>query len=183
VTNPSTPPGPQPVAPVALVTVPLAPLLVSTAGMNDGQIDDLGLRLYTDHCVTPAKRGLVTTHDGQGVECFDNDYGHGFWTAAEKHRRGWAKDFVDHKRVQRAKWIVPVISGHVPGTECWLITEYWSHKHPRPVQRLYIVRNEPYLVYLRTRPNGWAFKTAYCPSWADIKRYTERQRRIWQRTA
>lgn len=158
-------------------------LLSSTDGLDDEQVEALGRRLYAEHCVVPARSGLVTTHDGAPVVIYPDDFDHAFFTAASRHRRGWAKDVVDPLRVARARWVVPVIGGRVPGTKCYRVVEYGAYRKPPPEKRLYVVRDERYVVWLLPRgKGGWRFKTAYVTGYSDINRYTQRQRLIWERT-
>jgi hypothetical protein len=112
----------------------------------------------------------------------DEDFTHAFFTAATKHRRGWAKDLIDPLRVARTRWIVPVISGQVMGTSCYRIVDYEAYRKPPPEKRLYVVREEQYVIWLLPRRDGgWRFKTAYVTGHADINRYIKRQRKIWER--
>lgn len=139
--------------------------------------------LYARHCVEPAKRGAVSTHDGERVVMYpgEPDFTHAFFTAGERHRRGWAKDIVDPRRVARARWIVPVIGGLVDGTQCFRVIDYAAYKKPPPEKRLYVVRDERYVIWLIRKPGGFRFKTAYVAGHADIERYIHRQRLVWER--
>jgi hypothetical protein len=162
----------------------LAPLLWPVDGLSDNQLERVARMLYTGHCVEPAKQGRVTTHDGLRVVMYpdDADFVHAFFTAGEKHRRGWAKDVIDPHRVARARWIVPVISGLVDGTQCFRVVDYAAHTKPAPEKRLYVIRDERYIVWLIRRKVGdFRFKTAYVTGPGDIKRYIHRQRMIWER--
>lgn len=158
----------------------LSELLSSIDGLDQEQLELLGRSLYAEHCVAAARGGRVITHDGEPVWIYADDFDHAFFTAASKHRRGWAKDVVDPLRVARARWIVPVIGGHVQGTSCYRIVDFGAFKKPPPEKRLYVLREERYVVWLLPRGRGgWRFKTAYVTGHDDIDRYTRRQRRIW----
>jgi len=92
----------------------------------------------------------------------DQDFTHAFFTAREKHRRGWAKDVIDPRRVERVRWIVPVIGGLAGGTQCFRVIDHASYNKPAPEKRLYVVREERYVVWLNRRGTGdFRFKTAY----------------------
>jgi hypothetical protein len=111
----------------------------------------------------------------------DPDFTHAFFTAGERHRRGWAKDIIDPRRVARTRWIVPVIGGLVDGTQCFRVIDYTAYKKPPPEKRLYVLRDEGYVIWLVRKPGGFRFKAAYVAGHADIDRYTHRQRLIWER--
>jgi hypothetical protein len=112
----------------------------------------------------------------------DADFTHAFFTAGDKHRRGWAKDVIDARRVARTRWIVPVIGGLVDGTQCFRVLDYAAYRKPPPEKRLYVVRDERYVVWLIRRGAGdFRFKTAYVTGHGDIERYIHRQRKIWKR--
>jgi hypothetical protein len=161
----------------------LSELLASIEGLDENQVEALGRRLYNEHCVPPARCGRVTTHDADPVWIYPDEFDHAFFTADSKHRRGWAKDVIDPLRVARAAWIVPVIGGHVRGTSCYRVVDLGAYKKPPPEKRLYVVREERYVVWLLPRGSGgWRFKTAYVTGHGDLNRYTHRQRKIWERS-
>ena len=131
----------------------LAPLLCNVERFSGKALEREALRLYVRYCVEPASQGKVVTHDGKRVVIYrdERDFTHAFFTAGEKHRRGWAKDIIDPRRVERVRWIVPVISGLVEGTQSFRVVEYASYKKPPPEKRLYVVRGERYVVWLLRR--------------------------------
>lgn len=164
--------------------VDMAHLLWPVDGLSNEELERTARALYTRHCTVRAKHGAVTTHDGERVYLFadEDTFVHAFFTAGERHRRGWAKDVVDPRRVERIRWIVPVISGLVDGTQCYRVMDYASYGKPAPEKRLYIVRKEQYVVWLiRRNDGGFRFRTAYVAGNADIDRYVHRQRKIWER--
>lgn len=168
-------------------TIDLGALLVPVDGMPDPALVSLGKKLFMESCVYPARQGEVCTHDGLRLYIYAEDFEHAFYTAATKERRGIAKDVIDPERVARTQWIVPIVSGLVKGTDCYLIRDYRSYRQPPPEKRLYVVRRERYVIWLlpkRNRegqPDGFRFKTAYVTGYSDIDRYTYRQRIIWSR--
>lgn len=133
------------------------------------------------HCALSAA-GQVLTHDGHPVAIYPNNFDHAFFTARHKAHRGVAKNMIDAQRVQRVHWIVPVIGGLVPCTECWRIREWGHVKKPPPEKRLYIVGPEQYVVWLVPRASGGFYlKTAYVTTAYNIQKYIHRQVRIWSR--
>ncbi|HEX8693167.1 MAG TPA: hypothetical protein VF746_12145 [Longimicrobium sp.] len=150
--------------------------------MTDIELIALGRRLYESHCVRPARAGAVLTHDGAPVFIYPDDFDHAFFTAATRSRRGIAKDVVDPERIARARWIAPIVGGLVPGTKCYRVCEWGSFRKPPPEKRLYVVRDERYVIWLLPRGRGgFRFKTAYVTGHGDIERYIARQRLIWER--
>jgi hypothetical protein len=164
--------------------VELLPLLLAVDGLTDDELEWKARTLYARDCVEPAKQRLVATHDGLRVVIYPDeaDFTHAFFMAGEPHRRGWAKDVIDARRVARARWIIPVISGRVDGTQCFQVIDYGAYRKPPPEKRLYVVRDERYVVWLIRRNAGdFRFKTAYVTGHGDIERYIRRQRKIWER--
>lgn len=128
-----TPDHPPPSAPSPrLSTTMLSELLSSIEGLDEEQMESAGRKLYAEYCVAPARSGRVTTHDGESVWIYPDDFDHAFFTAASRHRRGWAKDVIDPLRVARAAWIVPVIEGRVPGTSGYRVVDFGASKKPPP---------------------------------------------------
>jgi len=122
------------------------------------------------------------THDGQPVFIYPDDFDHAFFTAATAARRGFAKDVIDPERVARVRWIAAVVGGRIEGTACYRVCEWGSFRKPPPEKRLYIVRDERYVIWLIPRARGgFRFKTAYVTGCRDIDRYVSRQRKIWER--
>jgi hypothetical protein len=161
---------------------PLRELLVAVDGIPPQQLIAQGKRLYDLHCVQPARLGAVLTHDGQPLFIYPDDFDHAFYTAATAARRGFAKDVIDPDRVARVRWIAPVVSGRIDGTACYRVCEWGSFRKPPPEKRLYVVREERYVIWLLPRGRGgFRFKTAYVTSYRDIDRYVARQRKIWER--
>jgi hypothetical protein len=162
----------------------LAPLLCPVDHFSDEELEREARALYLQHCARPASLGKVATHDGERVFLFTDEdtFVHAFFTAGENHRRGWAKDVIDPRRVARIRWIVPVISGLVDRTECFRVIDYAAYRKPAPEKRLYVVRDARYVVWLiRRNDGGFRFRTAYVAGHADIERYVYRQRKIWER--
>jgi hypothetical protein len=149
-------------------------------GLSGYEIQRAGQELYEVHCVGPGVAGETFTHDGELVRFYPDAFEHAFFKAASASRRGIAKDEIDDRRVSRTKWIVPVVSGLVQGTECWRIREWDHYRKPPPEKRLYVVREETYIVWLVPQQRGgFYFKSAYPCGYSDIDRYTDRQRLIW----
>ncbi len=121
-------------------------------------------------------RGDFMMEEGQRVFIFQDRFEHAFFTSSNRSRHQLAKDKPDPDRMERLLWIKPVLMGLVEGTECWLVTS----KNDRRPQRLYVVVQDSYVIWLESRPDGaWKFSTAYCAGRSDIKRYTEGGVRIW----
>ena len=151
---------------------------------SDDDLIAMARALYDEHCVALAKSGKLVTHDGINVAAYpyDDHFVHAFFTARSKDRYGIAKDEIDDRRVERVRWIAPIIGGLVDGTKCYLIREYWSPKKPPPEKRLYVVRKETYVIWLIKNAKGFYFKTAYVTGHGDINRYLRQGARlIWER--
>jgi hypothetical protein len=160
----------------------LGDLLVGVENLWPADLIALGRRLYEAHRVAPARAGALVTHDGLPVYVYPDDFDHAFFTAADRARRGIAKDVIDPERVARVRWIGPIVAGRAPGTKCCRVCEWGSFRKPPPEKRLYVVRQERYVIWLLPRGRGgFRFRTAYVTGHGDIERYIARQRKIWER--
>jgi len=159
--------------------VELESLKVNLAGLADDEAAREGLRLYAQEFFPNGEfRSTLSLHDGQPVVFFQDRYEHAFQTSPDRVRHPYSKSRVAVERIERMKWIKPVLQGKVEGTQCWLVLD--------PVQRqrkrLYVVVNEQYIIWLEERRDGgWKFSTAYCAGKQDIQRYTQGGVKIWER--
>lgn len=167
-------------ADAASAPVDLFSLRLQTEGMSDDDIVSMGYSLYMEHCARPAARGEILTHDGHPVRFQPARFNHAFYTSETRKDRGRAKEVVAVPRIERIRWIVPVIAGLVPHTECFRCRRHGERNAPE--QRLYVVGPEQYVVWLWTdKPKGFTFSSAYRASTPEIKDYIYRQTRIWPR--
>ena len=76
------------------------------------------------------------------------------------------------------RWIAPLIRGEVPGSECWEVPSPTGRR--RPPNRLYIIWDERYVVWLEPREKvGWKFSSAYEKTSGTIRDYCRGGGKIW----
>jgi hypothetical protein len=133
----------------------LKSLLVKLGNRDAAAVERTGRRLYHQIYITSARYGKHKTHDGEDIYFWPDRFDHAFYKKKSKASR--RKEMIDNGRVERLRWIKEIVTGNVPHFECWLVDQT-----PRPENRLYIVSDELYVVWLEQRDaGGWKFSTAY----------------------
>lgn len=135
-----------------------------------------GERLYEQEFFSNGgSRGEIPLHDGQTAFIFRDRFEHAFRTSPDRIRHPYSKSKVAVERIERIKWIKPVLAGKIKGTQCWLVPDR------RRKKRLYVVVQEQYIIWLEERNDGqWKFSTAYCAGKQDIQRYTNGSVKVWE---
>lgn len=165
----------------------LASLLVDLSELSDEQAEELVFKrygeLYLDRGPEPRRMGVRKAHDGTDVVFTESRYVHAFGKPRERTTRQYAKDELDRLRGERVAWIGPIIAGEVKCTECWVIPPKNGGRdvRDRPPNRLYLVREERYVVWLEpsSKSEDWWFSSAYVVGQGDIRRYCRAGRQIW----
>jgi hypothetical protein len=159
--------------------VDLESLKVNLEGLSEEEIAEEGVRLFRQELFPDGSfRSTLKLHDGQSVVFFQDRYEHAFQTSPDRIRHPYSKSKVAVERVERVKWIKPVLQGEITGTQCWLVPD----PARRQRKRLYVVVNEQYIIWLEERRDGgWKFSSAYCAGKQDIQRYTQGGIKVWER--
>jgi hypothetical protein len=164
----------------------LASLLIDLSSMTDEEADrhvfEKYVELYLDKGEAPRRMGVRRTHDGEDALFTESRYKHAFGTSSDKVNSPYANDVFVRSRGERVAWIGPVIAGECEGTQCWLVPPKNGDRDARgrPPNRLYVVGDEAYVVWLEPRrQGGWWFSSAYVGRYADIRRYCRLGRQIW----
>jgi hypothetical protein len=94
---------------------------------------------------------------------------------ARPPRESKAKTGIDIRRVERVKWILPMLRCAAPNVECWLIPS------DGVIKRIYICFGLGYVVWLEPgdREGWWDFSSAYTIKAAAIREYLIGGKRIW----
>lgn len=167
----------------------LASLLLDLSSLSDAEAEELTyqeyIKLYTDRKTHRGMVGERQTHDGEPVIFYEDRFEHAFFASAHKTSRQYAKDEFQRDRASRVHWIGQIIQGNVVGTECWRIApSHRYHSNLKIPARLYILREENYLVWLEPREKGrWWFSTAYVANRgkAYIRRITAQGSCFWRK--
>lgn len=144
--------------------------------MTEEEVEAEGFRLYEQEFFPDGgNRGEIRLHDGQTAFIFRDRFEHAFRTSPDRIRHPYSKSKTAHERIERIKWITPILAGKVEGTQCWLVPDR------RRKRRLYVVVQEQYIIWLEERKDGgWKFSTAYCAGKQDIQRYTNGSVKLWE---
>ena len=154
--------------------IDLRNLLLDFEGLSDEEVEMLGRKFYSDDFLTIAKRGIHKLHDGEDVAFFVERFDHAFFKPID-WKTSKVKALIERGRVARIKWILPLIQGKVPNSECWLKQKTDGE------QRIYICFGLRYLVWLESREvGGWRFSSAYNATLDQIRNdYLKGAKRIW----
>jgi|688.fasta_scaffold223467_2 hypothetical protein len=161
----------------------LASLLFNLDGKSDEEAFQEGEKLFHEIFISRNGRsGALMSHDGEEVKFFADRYHHAFRTSSDRARRAYSKGVVARERLERLRWIRPIIEGKVAGVECWEVPKKVPEEahRPFPGKRLYVSWSLDYLIWLEPLSNGgFKFSTAYLAPHAEIARYTTRGRKLW----
>jgi len=128
----------------------LRDLLISCTGMDEAELRAVAKRTFDDAFLDSALRGSKETHDGQEVVFYPDRFEHTYCMKADRSK-------INVERYQRIHWVLPMINGRVPNSQCWLQKEIDCEK------RIYVCNRLGYIVFLRSRDtcDGWTFRTAF----------------------
>lgn len=156
----------------------LQALLLDLGGKGDGEIEATGREWYERLYITRGNCGFHECHDGEEVVFWRDRFEHAFFTSSNWARYPDRKDKLAVDRIARIRWIGEVIAGNVPKSACWEVPSPTGRR--RPPNRLYVVSNECYVVWLEPRMRGgWKFSSAYAPQPRRLREYCAGGRRIW----
>lgn len=152
----------------------LLALKADFTGLDTAQAEQKGRDLYRSlYLDGEAPVGIRKTHDGQaavfhwtGTSGFD----HGFFTSSDLIGHPLRKDVLALDRLERLRWIGPVIRGEVQDVE-YRKENFWRGGKLFS-KRLYLLPQEGYVVWLEPNMSGgFKFATAYTPSTARLAEY------------
>lgn len=130
-------------------------LLISLAAIPDEDLRDFALPIYLKELV----RASILDHAGKEISFYDNAFEHAFYDKLPG-RYSKRRDVACPERIERIRWIAPIIGGKIPETECWNVPSPTGRRHPS--NRAYICWSRPYIVRLEPKMNGqYKFVTAY----------------------
>jgi len=140
--------------------VDLNAIILDFSAVPDEELDPQGQAAYRFHYLNRGKYGIHTSHDGEEVIFHEDQFGHAFFDKPDKKSLIKRRDLPDERRLERMRWIGPLIRGEVAGSECWHVPSPTGRR--RPPNRLYIAWNQLYVVWLEPRQlGGWKFSSAY----------------------
>ncbi len=143
--------------------------LLDLEGFSESEIEILGRRHFSDLFLTNAIRGIHKLHDGEDVVFYKKTFDHAFFLSPKK-------EVIEKARVARIRWILPLISGIVPTSECLHVSRDY-----RPDSRLYVGFEQLYVVWLEPRDfGGWRYSTSYKTDRDSLTRYLRSGKRIWR---
>ena len=168
---------------MSLAPVNLADLRLDLAALTDAEAEAEGEKWFQREYITRAGRsGVLAAHDGVEVKFFAERYHHAFHTSQNRAREAYAKNKVALERIERIRWIKPIIEGRVAGIECWDVPLKVPEEGIRcfPGKRAYVSWEHGFIIWLEPlRAGGFKFSSAYVLPPAEISRYTNRARNLW----
>ena len=157
----------------------LAKLLVSLSGLDGAAVELLARQLYGDIYLNKGKVGEHRTHDNELLLFHADAFEHAFYTSSDQLCYPERKDVLRHGSIERIHWIGHLVGGKVQGSACFGVPSPTGRY--RPPNRLYVVFETPYVVWLEPRKaSGWKFKSAYPLSIEDIRKYSRGGHTIWK---
>lgn len=150
-------------------------LLIDLESRTDIEAEAFARQLYAEIFLTKRQFGVHPTHDEQEVVFHAGRFNHAFFTDPSHGRFSFAKTLLARHRIERMRWILPVILGAVPRSACWQTTGESGR-----AMRLYLLHDHNYVVWLTERSdgNGFNFSSAYVAGVRDIREYTRGGRRL-----
>ncbi len=153
--------------------------MVSLSGLDATAVEQLARKLYCELYLNQGRVGERRTHDGQLLLFHLDAFDHAFYTSSDRICHPERKDLLRRGSIERIHWIEHLVSGRVPGSACFEVPSPTGRC--RPPNRLYVVFETPYVVWLEPRKDsGWKFKSAYPLSIEDIRKYTRGGRTVWK---
>lgn len=144
-------------------------LILDLSGLTDEEIERCGRDYYAESMLDNAYRGIRFTHDEIEVKFWERRFEHGCFISPDKVR-------IDRARVARLPWILPLIAGNIPDSECWIVPN-----QDRPDNRLYLELPKNFFVWLEPRANGeWKYSTHYTGTRQDLRFYQRIGKCIWR---
>jgi hypothetical protein len=143
--------------------------LVILTGLPDEKVERIGRKLYSELFLTNSRNGIHLTHDGDRVYFWERQFNHSFFISP-------AKELIDRSRIARMRWVLPLIQGKVPDSECRRVIHGF-----KPDNRLYVWLPKNFVVWLEPRDaGGWKFYTLYTVTRNQLRGYQRQGKQIWQ---
>jgi hypothetical protein len=152
----------------------LRELLLDMKDLSDEDLEQTAKDLYSECFLQNAINGIHRLHDGDSVIFKKARFQHAFYLAAN-WQESRVKTGIDIRRVERMKWILPMLGCDAPNVECWLVPS------DGVIKRVYVCFALGYLIWLEPgdREGQWSFSSAYTNKAAAIREYLKGGKRIW----
>jgi hypothetical protein len=156
----------------------LQELLIDFSEVPSNELEDKGRAAYREHYLNRGKFGIFNCHDGAAVVFHEDRFDHAFYDKPDRWSLTKSRDMPEESRLERMRWIGPLIRGEVPASECWEVPSPTGRR--RPPNRLYVIWEEQYIVWLEPRENGgWKFSSAYVVTRGSIRDYCRGGGKVW----
>lgn len=133
-------------------------LIIDYLAINEDEREAHARDIYIQEYCGGGNSNSFQLHDGESVTFFANQFDHAFFATKQSGQVLTVKLGLDIPRIERIRWIHPIIAGQIPGTECWHIPREFTGE----LKRLYVVRSKMYVIWLEPRKNGgFKFSSAY----------------------
>lgn len=146
--------------------VNLATIKLDLRGLDESAKRSQGWDWYQKlYLIEPNKPhiGIHALHDSEKVIFHGTTFDHAFYKSSNYKLHPKRKDVVDDSRIERVRWIAPLIAGLVPNSSCWEVVAL--NGRPGIPNRVYVAHGQSYLVWLEPRaetdPIRWKFMSAF----------------------
>ena len=159
------------------MSIDLEALLLDLSGLTDEQAEELGRAEYQSLYARGFGKSSLIAFDGTEVMFFDDRFDHAFFSTPDRYRRPEAKTKLARDRVERIRWIGPLLQGRIPRTECWQALPAANSR----INRLCLTAPELYTVWLEPLKDGrWKFSTAYLVLGEQMAEYKRNKKLVWK---
>jgi hypothetical protein len=115
-------------------------LLLDLSAIDPAEMAHFAKQTYSELYLQNRGYGVHSTHDGHPVRMDGARFHHAFYNTPD-HHASVQKTILDLRRVERMKWILPLMSGQMLGSECWEDTSNAPY-----TKRLYCIPAERNLI-------------------------------------
>lgn len=150
----------------SMTTVNLSKLKIDLSALDDDSKRAEGWNWYkTLYLTEPNKNniGIISLHDDDKAIFHGTTFDHAFFKSSNYQLHPRRKDVIDESRLERVRWIGPLIAGLVPHSSCWEVVAL--NGRPGIPNRVYVAHSQSYLVWLEPRANQqtvqWKFMSAF----------------------
>lgn len=148
--------------------------------VEDEDLAAKGREAYRNLYLNKGKVGVHLSHDQEDVVFHEDRFDHAFYAKRDKWSLAKDRSMPDESRLERMPWIGPLIAGAIEGSEAWEVPSPTGRR--RPPNRLYILWDEKYVVWLEPRcEGGWKFSSAYVKTRGQIRDHCRGGTKIWEK--
>ena len=144
--------------------IDLDALKLNLKGLTEEEKRAAGWTWYQQLYLTDPEKpiGILDLHDGEKALFHDRTFDHAFYRSSNYQLYPKKKDLIDFVRLERVRWIAPLICGQVSQSSCFEVVALSGR--PGITNRVYLAHGQSYLVFLEPRAATdvqWKFSSAF----------------------